>query len=60
MDSLNKIATDSRTWLGVFALALTIAVELMTDADSYKTKATSFADRESIRRAKDNLDWLTR
>ena len=60
MDSLNKIATDSRTWLGVLALALTIAVELMADGDGAKARPASFVDRERVRRAKDNLDWLTR
>jgi hypothetical protein len=60
MDSLNKIATDGRAWLGVLALALTIAVELLAEGDTSKASPASFAEREKVRRAKDNLDWLTR
>ena len=60
MESLQKLAQDNRAWLGVIALALTIAVELMADADSPKEKPASFVDREKTRRTKENLEWLTR
>jgi hypothetical protein len=60
MDSLNKIATDSRTWLGVLALALTIAAELLAEADGSRDKPGSFVEREAARRAKQNIQRFQR
>lgn len=60
MDSLKKFALEHPQWVGVIALALTIVAELMADADSPLEKPASFVERERVRRAKDNLDWLTR
>lgn len=60
MDALKKFLMENPKWVGLIALALTIAAELMTDSDSPVEQPASFAEREKARRAKDNLDWLTR
>lgn len=60
MDSLKKFALENAQWVGLIALALTIVAELMADSDDGVDRPASFVERERVRRAKDNLDWLTR
>lgn len=58
MEKLKNL--DLSNWTGVVALALVIAIELLTADEPPQVEKASFVDREKARRAKDNLDWLTR
>jgi hypothetical protein len=51
MEPLTKIELGNATWLGILAIACTVAAELLTRADNPHGKRTSFAERETQRRA---------
>jgi hypothetical protein len=51
MEPLTKITLGGSEWLGVLAIACTVAGELLSLADSPTGQRTSFVHRENIRRA---------
>jgi hypothetical protein len=51
MEPLTKIELGSCTWLGLLAIACTVAGELLTLADNPQGQRTSFVERELTRHA---------
>jgi len=51
MEPLTKIELGGKKWLGVIAVACTVAGELLSLADNPEGQRASFVARETIRRA---------
>lgn len=60
MEPLTKIEIRSKKWLGVIAVACTVAGELLTLADNPEGQRASFIARETIRRSARQRQTCTR